>query len=260
VNINSKTSTTSNSKTSTTSNSKTSTSTTHSPTGRDECSPADRVTKSLLRYGVIAGPIYVTVSLAQALTREGFDVSRHAWSLLANGEHGWLQIANLIGCGLMMIVFAVGLRRALAPGAGARWAPRLVAVYGMSLVAAGVFRADPALGFPVGTPQGPTAVSWHGVAHFLAGAIGFTALAIACFVLAHRYATERRDGWAWFSRITGALFLAGFAMLAARGGSQISTVAFIIAVVLVSAWITAVALDRYRRVADGARVITVSVS
>jgi hypothetical membrane protein len=227
----------------------TTTTTTHSPTGRDECSPADRVTKSLLGYGVIAGPIYVTVSLAQAFTREDFDVSRHAWSLLANGEHGWIQIANLIGCGLMLIALAVGLRRALTPGVGARWAPRLVAVYGLSLVTAGVFRADPALGFQVDTPQGPTLVSWHGMVHFLAGAIGFTALAIGCFVLARRYSTERRAGWAWFSRITGALFLAGFAMVAASGGSQVSTVSFIAAVVLVSAWITAVALDRYRRVA-----------
>ena len=226
--------------------------TTPSPTGDNECSPADRVTKSLLGYGAIAGPIYVIVSLAQAFTREGFAVSRHAWSLLANGEHGWIQIANLIGCGLMLIAFAVGLRRALNPGAGATWAPRLIAVYGLSLVSAGVFRADPALGFPVGTPQGPTAVSWHGTVHFLAGAIGFTALAIACLVLAHRYATERRHGWAWFSRITGALFLVGFAMLAAGGASQGPTVAFIVVVVLVSGWITAVALDRYRRVAHRA--------
>ena len=231
----------------------TTTPTTHSPTGRHECSPVDRVTKSLLGYGVIAGPIYVTVSLAEAFTREGFDVSRHAWSLLANGRHGWIQIANLIGCGLMLIAFAVGLRRALTPGAGASWAPRLFAVYGLSLVTAGMFRADPALGFPVGTPQAPTAVSWHGMVHFLAGAIGFTALAVACFVLAHCYATEHRDGWAWFSGFTGVLFLAGFAMLAAGGGSQVPTVAFIVAVVLVSAWITAVAVDRYRRVADAAR-------
>lgn len=152
----------------------------------------------------------------------------------------------------MLIAFAVGLRRALNPGAGARWAPRLIAVYGLSLVAAGVLRADPALGFPVGTPQGPTAVSWHGTMHFLAGAIGFTALAIACFLLAHRYATERRLGWAWFSRITGVLFVVGFAMLAAGGGSQGPTVVFIVAVVLVSGWITAVAVDRYGQVAHRA--------
>ena len=33
------------------------------------CEPDQRVTRSLLGYGVIAGPIYVLVSVTQALTR-----------------------------------------------------------------------------------------------------------------------------------------------------------------------------------------------
>ena len=40
--------------------------------------PADeRTTRSLLGYGIIAGPVFVVVSLAQALTRDGFDLARH---------------------------------------------------------------------------------------------------------------------------------------------------------------------------------------
>ena len=85
------------------------------------------MTRSLLGYGVIAGPLYVVVSLAQALTRDGFDLTRHAWSLLANGSLGWIQIANFVVVGAMTIAFAVGLRRALP---AQRWAPRLVGVYG----------------------------------------------------------------------------------------------------------------------------------
>ena len=198
-------------------------------TGRHHtCDPEDRVTKSLLGYGVIAGPCCVVVSLAQALTRPGFDLSRHEWSLMANGERGWIQVANLVVTGLMVIAFAVGLRRALATGTGARWAPRLVAVYGVSLVAAGLLRADPALGFPAGTPAGPGPVSWHGTAHFEAGGIGFSCLAIACFVLAERssarrYSAERRRGWARFSRLTGVVFLAGFAMVASARAARSPT-------------------------------------
>jgi hypothetical membrane protein len=222
------------------------------------CDPADRVTKSLLGYGVIAGPCYVVVSLAQALTRPGFDLSRHEWSLLANGERGWMQVANLVVTGLMVIAFAVGLRRALATGTGARWAPRLVAVYGVSLVAAGLLRADPALGFPAGTPAGPGPVSWHGAAHFVAGGIGFSCLAITCFVLAHRYtaqrysaqrySAQRRRGWARFSWLTGVVFLAGFAMVASGAGGPVANLAFTAAVILIWVWITAVAADRYGRV------------
>jgi len=85
------------------------------------CAPATRTTKSLLGYGVIAGPLYVSVSLAQALTRPGFDLARHPWSLLANGDLGWVQVANFLVTGLMTIAFGVGL------GSHSRWAGRLVA-------------------------------------------------------------------------------------------------------------------------------------
>jgi hypothetical protein len=48
------------------------------------CPPLqDRITKSLLGYGVIAGPIYVVVVALQAATRQGFDPARHEASLLA---------------------------------------------------------------------------------------------------------------------------------------------------------------------------------
>ena len=83
----------------------------------------------------------------------------------------------------------------------------------------------------------------------LAGGVGFTSLAVACFVIARRYSTENRRGWAVFSRLTGVVFLAGFAMVASSGGNQAANLAFTAAIILVWAWTTAVALDRYRRVA-----------
>jgi hypothetical membrane protein len=101
------------------------------------CAPADRVRNSLLGDGVLAAPVYVAVLLAEAFTRDGFDPARHAWSLLANGRFGWIHTANLIASGLMVLAGAVGLRRALHAGRASTWAPRLLAVYGMGMVAAG---------------------------------------------------------------------------------------------------------------------------
>jgi hypothetical membrane protein len=113
------------------------------------CDPATRVTRSLLGYGIVAGPLYVLVSLTESLTRDGFDLRRHAWSLLSNGPYGWVHIATFVVTGLMTVAFAIGLHRT----GRSTWAPRLIAGYGLSLVAAGVLRADPALGFPPGTPS-----------------------------------------------------------------------------------------------------------
>jgi hypothetical membrane protein len=215
-------------------------------TSRTACDPATSVTKSLLGYGVLAGPFYVSVALAQAFTRDGFDPTVHPWSMLALGEHGWIQVANLTLTGLMLVAFGVGLRRALRPGRGARWAPRLVAAYGLSMVAAAAFPADAAFGFPVGTPDGPGAVSWHGMLHLAAGAVGFTCLAVACFVMARRYRSDGRRGWAIASRIVGVLFLAGFGAVAGGGGAAAANLAFTAAVITVFGWLTAVAVDRYR--------------
>ncbi|WP_371781133.1 DUF998 domain-containing protein [Streptosporangium subroseum] len=211
------------------------------------CDPRTNVTRSLLGYGVIAGPVYIVVSLAQALTRDGFDLARHQWSLLANGDLGWIHIANFMVTALATIACAVGLRRALTPGRGATWAPRLVGVYGVSLIGAGIFRADPAMGFPVGTPEGAGAISWHGMLHFACGAVGFLCLIAACFVIGRRFAAEGRTGWAVSSRVTGVLFLTAFAAVAIGAGAVWANLTFVAGIVIVWAWLSGLSLHLYRR-------------
>jgi hypothetical protein len=208
------------------------------------CSPAARVTRSLLGYGVLAGPFYVAVSLAQALTRDGFQLDRHSWSLLENGSLGWIQITNFIVTGLMTVAAAVGLRRAMTAGRGRGWTPLLIAVYGVGMLGAGIFTADPAQGFPIGTPE-VTAVSRHGMLHFVTGGIGFLCLIAACLVLGSRFAGAGRTGLAWFSRVTGVAFLAAFAGIAS-GSHGPATPAFVAAVLLVWAWLATVCIHFYR--------------
>jgi hypothetical membrane protein len=209
-----------------------------------------RVTRSLLGYGVIAGPFYLVVSLAQALTRDGFDLTRHAWSLLANGDLGWIQVINFTLTGAMLVAFAVGLRRALAGGRGERWAPRLIGAFGVGMaLSALVFRADPAQGFPPGAPQEPQ-LTWHGALHYPVAGIAFLSLVVACFVLASRFAAEGRRGWTAFSRVAGVVFLVGFAGLSASAGASWSVVSFIVALVVVFAWISAVSVHYYRRAGE----------
>ena len=90
-----------------------------------DCPPLPvRITKSLLGYGVIAGPIYVLAVAGQMATRDGFDPTRHAASQLANGDLGWIQIATFLVTGAMTIAAAVGVRRALGPGRLSAWASR----------------------------------------------------------------------------------------------------------------------------------------
>jgi hypothetical protein len=110
-----------------------------------------RLTRTLLTGGVIAGPLYLIVSLVEAFTREGFDITRHDLSLLSNGEWGWIHMANFILSGLLVIAGAVGMRQAFQAGRGRTWGLLLLGLYGLGLIGAGIFIADPALGFPPGT-------------------------------------------------------------------------------------------------------------
>jgi Protein of unknown function (DUF998) len=223
----------------------------HTTGGVDSTRPpfdrAAAVTRSLLGYGVLAGAFYLVVGLAQALTRDGYDLTRHDLSLLANGPYGWIQIANLILTGLMVIAAAVGVRRAMRPGPAASWGPALLAGYGAGLVGAGVFVADPMYGFPPGTPDGPPAtVSTAGLLHVITGAIGFACLVAACFVLAHRFTRRGRAGWAWYSRATGLVFLAGFVGIASGSSSPPVVLGFWFAVVVAWAWLAALCVHLYR--------------
>jgi hypothetical membrane protein len=218
-----------------------------SPAAAAACSPQERITRSLLGYGVIAGPIYIAVSVAQGLARDGFDFTRHEWSLLANGPWGWIQMVNLVVTGLMVLAAAVGFHRRMTTGTGSRWAPRLLAVYGVSLVAAGIFTADPMLGFPVGTPEGgPVNPSLPGILHMAAGGVGFLALIVATFVLARRFFGEGRRKHAALTVATGIIFLAGFAGIASGSASAVLNLAFTAAVVLVWAWLSATSVHLYR--------------
>jgi len=205
---------------------------------------AARVTKSLLGYGALAGPFYVITSVAQGLLREGFDFRRHEWSVLANGAYGWIQTANLLLTGLMVVAFAVGLARATT---GA-WAPRLITVFGLGMISAAAFRADPHDGFPAGTPDGPGEVSWHGLLHLATSGIGFLCAVTACFVLARRYARTGRRGFAVYSVATGVFFLLTFAGIASGGGSAGTIFAFTAGIIALFGWLAAVAVDRYRTV------------
>src|SRR5580704_10869924 len=208
------------------------------------CTPEGRVTRSLLGYGPLAGTVYVGSIFLQGLTRRGFSIAHDDVSLLANGPLGWIQVVTFLVAGSMTIETAAGVHRALP----SRWAPRLLGLYGAGLMAAGLLRADPADGFGPGAPAGKAAhVSWHAAGHLISASIGFTALIVACFVVARYFSRERHRGLAIYSRASGLAFLAAFAGVTTGSSSSAIVLPFYVGVLIAWIWIAVTSVHLYRR-------------
>lgn len=198
-------------------------------------------TRRLLVCGAAAGPLYLTVGLGQALTREGFDMRRHALSVLSNGDLGWIQIANFLVAGVLVIAGAVGVRRRIDAGRGGTWGPILLGLYGIGLIGSGIFVADPAPGFPPGTAP-PQSMTQSGLLHFVFGAVAFYALIAAGLVFARRFLGEGERGWAGYSIATSIGFFAAFAAVASGSTSSAVLIAFYVAVTWIWVWHASVSI------------------
>ncbi|MEV7968194.1 DUF998 domain-containing protein [Sphaerisporangium sp. NPDC088356] len=158
---------------------------------------------TLLGCGIAAGVLVPALILIDGATRPGYSLRHHGASQLGTGERGWLQTANFVIGGLLLLAFAAGLRGILPPGRAATWGPILLAGTGLALAVAGIVPTDPALGYPPGQPEVVTAT---GRLHGLAGLALFTGLAATPFVLAQALSGGSRR-WAAYSRWSGALVI-----------------------------------------------------
>ena len=210
-----------------------------------EASAFDRsaaVTRSLLGWGVVAGPFYMVVGVALALTRPGFNIGVHALSLLTLGDFGWMQRANLILSGLMVLAAAYGVLRAIRNGRGLAIGT-LVGIYGIGMVFSAIFLPDPVPGFPPGSAGG--AVSTGGILHLVFGAVGFICLSIAAFTYARWTARRGEAGQARFGLACAIVVILGFIGGAILAQSAVGIALLWIAVVAGWLWLALASAHLY---------------
>lgn len=186
--------------------------------------------RRLLACGAAAGPLFVLVILVGGALQPGYRPIRQAASELALGSTGWIQTTNFLVCGSLFVAFALGIRRALRPRSAAWIAAALTGLFGVALIASGLFTTDVA---------GQAQHTWHGTAHNAAGSVVFLSLPSLIFTWAFHSARRRSWIWAITSAIAGVtmlLLIQGLAVAEYRGLYQRLTIG------LGWTWITAFAL------------------
>lgn len=193
------------------------------------------VTRSMLGWGVVAGPFYLVFGLILALTRPGFDFGRDALSILLIGDLGWIQGLNLVLSGLMTITAALGLAR--TPD-WSRAAAVLVGIYGLGLVLS-AFAAPDRPGNGTGTVAG--------ILHLAFGGIGFLSLGIAAIVAAAWFRRRQSSGAIW-SLVAGIVVIAAFVAGGALSNGPAGVALLWLAVVAGWAWLAVTSVAAYRAV------------
>jgi hypothetical protein len=172
----------------------------------------ERTTRWLLICGLLAGPLFTLVYLLEGATRdEGYSSLRHPVSSLALGRHGWMQVANFLATGGLLVAFGVGASRALHTSG---WLPRVIAGVGLGFIGAGVFATDPIGGYPPGTPPRPAQTSSRGALHQFFSSFVFFGMPAAFIVEARRGSPI----WAAYSITTCGAFIGMFAASSAGFG------------------------------------------
>jgi len=174
-------------------------------------------TRVLLACGVVGPVLFVAVFLIEGALRADYDPFRMQVSLLSLGDRGAIQVVSFLVSGTLMLLFAVGLQRTLAPGRGATSGPVAIGATGIGMLLAGVFSVQPSFGYPPGAPIGiGTDISAASYAHVLGAFLFVFGMVIAAAVFALRFRSASRSGWAAASAIVAAVVLAFFG--ASSGG------------------------------------------
>lgn len=183
--------------------------------------------------GALGPPLFAAVVMALTALQYDFmlDIGWRplgdpagAWpSGLALGPHGWAMDLGFAVCGVLLVVFALGLHRALPRGSKAGPALLSLSGFAMALLA---FETDPI------HRTGPR--SWHGLVHDAAFVAFAFALLLSLLVLSHRMRGD--PGWRRHARYTLATAVVCAACFLLPG------VAYYLFLVAALTWIEATAL------------------
>jgi len=133
--------------------------------------------------------LFLVAVFVQGAARPGYDAWQQSISALSLSEQGWVQdlLFALLGAALLSTVST--WHRVLRGGIGDRAYPALIALLGLSLIAAAWWPQDPAPGYD---PErlGLELPTTSGLLHLAAAGVGAVSSVSALLVMAARFKTQ----------------------------------------------------------------------
>lgn len=141
----------------------------------------------LLWAGIVAPLLFAAVFLIDGLVKPGYSAYAEAISYLEVGAYGWIQRANFILFGLLLLVFLRGYILRMRPIIGPSWlyiASTFLLISDLAWIMAGLFAPNTYLA---------QQFVWPWVLHQIAASAVFIPFAFACIVLGIKFVRTR--GW-----------------------------------------------------------------
>jgi hypothetical protein len=135
--------------------------------------------------GMVGSALFVAVFTIEGWLRRGYSARSMFVSELSLGPRGWIQIANFVIVGALLLWFARGVAVEFREGKASKAGPILLMVIGFSLLVSGPLVMDPA-----STPR--DLMTWHSRWHWLFGSVVFSLAPVSCFVFLRRFWSDPR--------------------------------------------------------------------
>lgn len=143
--------------------------------------------------GVIGSVLFVIVFIIEGWLRQNYDSFKMYISELALGPRGWIQIANFVIFGILLLIFTLSLVDKFKEVKGSKIGPVLIAIIGINFIIAGIFVIDPS-----------AEKSLHGIIHSISSTLIFFLAAVSCFIFFHLFQEDSRwRNLSWWTLITG---------------------------------------------------------
>jgi len=155
------------------------------------------ITKTTTMLAALAGmagsALFVMAFTIEGWLRPGYSSFSMYVSALSLGPSGWIQIANFIISGSLLLIFAWGIAPEFPTGKASKTGTLLIGIIAACLFFSGPFVMD-----PMGTLSDNA--SLHGMVHGLLGGMVFIFMAVSSFVFLRRFREDPK--WQWFRRPT----------------------------------------------------------